>query len=100
MSKFPALGHSVLSMRVRIMVNDTHAHTHGVGYSGVNHLKEQGSTESMIQGWEFALSHFRSFAGLGIRSFAHPSFAHLLIRSFHSNLMSDCERFAPIAQDK
>ena len=26
--------------------------------------------------------------------------AHLLIRSFYSNQMSDCERFAQIAQDK
>ena len=35
--------------------------------------------------------------GLGIRSFAHRSFANSLIRSFRSNQMSDCERFA---QDK
>ena len=33
--------------------------------------------------------------GLGIRSFAH-----LLIFSFHSNQMNDCERFTQIAQDK
>ena len=42
-------------------------------------------------------------SGLGIRSFAHHSFAHLLILlicSFRSNQMSDCERFAQIAQDK
>ena len=32
------------------------------------------------------------YQGLGIRSFAH--------RSFRSNQMSDCERFAQIAQDK
>ena len=37
------------------------------------------------------------------RSFAHLlicSFAHSLIRSFGSNQMSNCEQFAPIAQDK
>ena len=44
-------------------------------------------------------------AGLGICSFAHRlslicSFAHLLICSFRSNQMSDCERFTQIAQDK
>ena len=37
-----------------------------------------------IQGWEFA----------------HLLIAHLLIRSFCSNQMSNCERFAQIAQDK
>ena len=31
-------------------------------------------------------------AGLGMRSFAHRSFTHLLIRSFRSNPMSDCEQ--------
>ena len=36
------------------------------------------------QGWEFA----------------HLLIAHSLIRSFRSNQMSDCERFAQIAQDK
>ena len=40
------------------------------------------------------------FSGLGICSFAHHSFAHLLICSFCSNQMSDFERFAQIAQDK
>ena len=38
--------------------------------------------------------------GLGIRSFAHSFIAHLLIRSFCSNQMSDCEQFTQIAQDK
>ena len=38
--------------------------------------------------------------GLGIRSFAHRSFAHSLICSFRSNQMIDCECFAQIAQDK
>ena len=37
-----------------------------------------------MQGWEFA----------------HSLIAHLLISSFRSNQMSDCERFAQIAQDK
>ena len=36
------------------------------------------------QGWEFA----------------HSLIAHLIIRSFPSNQMSDCERFPQIAQDK
>ena len=37
-----------------------------------------------LQGWEFA----------------HSLIAHLLIRSFRSNQMSNWERFAQIAQDK
>ena len=41
-----------------------------------------------------------NLSGLGIRSFTHCSFAHLLIRSFCSNQMSNCERFTQIAQDK
>ena len=36
------------------------------------------------------------FSGLGIRSFAHCSFAHLLIL-LKSNELSDCERFSQIA---
>ena len=47
---------------------------------------------------EQTLHHYS--AGLGIRSFAHRSFAHSLICSFRSNQMSDCEQFAQIAQDK
>ena len=50
-------------------------------------------------------------SGLGIRSFAHRSFAHSLIslksneglwviRSDCSRQMSDCERIAQVAQDK
>ena len=39
---------------------------------------------SNTQGWEFA----------------HLLITHLLIRSFRSNQMNDCERFAQIAQDK
>ena len=38
----------------------------------------------LLQGWEFA----------------HSLIAHSLIRSFRSNQMRDCERFAQIAQDK
>ena len=41
------------------------------------------------QGWEFAHSLI-----------THSLIAHLLILSFRSNQMSDCERFAQIAQDK
>ena len=41
------------------------------------------------QGWEFAHSLIN-----------HSLIAHLLILSFPSNQMSDCERFAQIAQDK
>ena len=37
---------------------------------------------------------------MGIRSFAHLLIAHLLIHSKLIILMSDCERFAQIAQDK
>ena len=43
-----------------------------------------GSGSTVSQGWEFA----------------HSLIAHLLICSFCSNQMSDCERFALIAQDK
>ena len=48
-------------------------------------LEEQYS----CQGWEFALSLID-----------HLLIAPLLIRSDHSNQMSDCKRFAQIAQDK
>ena len=48
----------------------------------------------------FLILRTSCFPGLGIPSFAHRSFAHSLICSFRSNQMSDCERFAHIAQDK
>ena len=38
--------------------------------------------------------------GLGIPSFPHRSFAHLLICSDCSDQMSDSEQFAQIVQDK
>ena len=51
------------------------------------------------QGWEFAhsLTLIHSFAH---HSLTHLLIAHSLIGSFCSNKMSDCERFAQIAQDK
>ena len=45
--------------------------------------------------WHLSLMRFN--AGLGICLLAHRL---LLIGSFHSNQMSDCELFAQIAQDK
>ena len=42
-----------------------------------------------LKGWNGMVAQL---AGLGIRSFAH--------RSFRSHQVSDCERFAQIAQDK
>ena len=39
----------------------------------------------------------KTYQGL---EFAHSLIAHLLIHSFRSNQMSDCERFAQITQDK
>ena len=42
----------------------------------------------------------RSVGGTQGWEFAHLLIAHLLIRSDHSNQMSDCEQFAQIAKDK
>ena len=47
----------------------------------------------------FAFKKIRAGNSL-IRSFAHSLITHLLICSFRSNQMSDCERFAQIVQDK
>ena len=46
------------------------------------------------QGWDLLIR------SLLIRSLLIRSFAHLLICSNRSDQMSDCERFAQIAQDK
>ena len=44
----------------------------------------------LVQGWLCVLQGWE---------FVHLLIAHLLICSFRSNQMSDCERFAQIAQD-
>ena len=53
------------------------------------------SVRMFITLWHLSLMRFN--AGLGICLLAHRL---LLIGSFHSNQMSDCELFAQIAQDK
>ena len=50
--------------------------------------------------YRYCAIHCLSTTGLGILSFDHRSFAHLLICLDCSDQMSDCERFAQIAQDK
>ena len=47
-----------------------------------------------MQGWEFAYSL------IAHSLIAHSLIAHSLIRSNRSGQMSECERFAQVAQDK
>ena len=86
----PTQYYSTIQYNVFLSVSEEHS-------TCMDHFKFAFFSLTAQQGESFITIFVQCYQGW---EFAHLLLAHLLIRSFRLNQMSDCELFAQIAQDK